>query len=227
MMAAYRTGDPHFAFAKQSHAVPDDATKESHEAQRERYKACYGMGSKALAGRISGDSNDSEVLAEELLADHKRLYKKYWAWSELNEDHAKIYGWLRTMFGWHINTGRGCDHNPRSMRNFPVQGGCADIMRVAAIMATQRGLPVCCPVHDAFLIHSPLGRLEDDIRALQAVMAEASRIALSGFELFTDVKRVPDPKSPYPDRYMDKRGKVMWETVMEILEAKYGRRKAG
>jgi DNA polymerase I len=224
MMAAYRTGDPHLGFAKQAGAVPPNATKESHETERDRYKACnfgilYGMGLTTLASRISGDSGDPEALAAKLLSDHKRLYKAYWAWSELNEDHAKLCGGLQTMLGWHIHTGHGAEPNYRSMRNFPLQGGCAEIMRIAAWLATERGVRICAPVHDAFLICSFIDRFEDDILLMQACMAEASRIALGGFELLTDVKRVV-----YSDRYMDKRGKVMWDTVMEVLETLYERK---
>ena len=43
-------------------------------------------------------------------------------------------------------------------------------------------------------------------------MAEASRIVLGGFELGTDVHVVR-----YPDRYMDARGVVMWERVMDLI----------
>jgi DNA polymerase I len=223
MMAAYRTGDPHLAFAKQAGAVPMDATKSSHEATRERYKACnfgilYGMGLQALARRISGDTNDPEGLAAQLLSDHKRIFKQYWEWNELTKDHANLYGWLRTMWGWHVRTSKGVEPNPRSMGNFLVQAGCAEIMRAAACLATERGVPVCAPVHDAFLICSQVERFEDDVKRMQDCMAVASRIALGGFELLSDVKRVF-----YPDRYMDKRGVTMWGTVTGILEEKYGR----
>ena len=44
-------------------------------------------------------------------------------------------------------------------------------------------------------------------------MAEASRAVLKGFELRTDVNVVP-----YPERYMDKRGRKMWETVLGLVE---------
>ena len=49
MMEAYQSGDPYLAFAKQAKAVPPDATKGSHRAQRDQFKACvlavqYGMG---------------------------------------------------------------------------------------------------------------------------------------------------------------------------------------
>ena len=43
-------------------------------------------------------------------------------------------------------------------------------------------------------------------------MQEASRLVLDGFELGSDVKEVR-----YPDRYMDKRGVVMWNKVMRLM----------
>jgi DNA polymerase I len=109
--------------------------------------------------------------------------------------------------------------NPRSMGNFPIQGGCADLMRIAACLATERGIPVCAPVHDAFLVCSPVERIGADVVAMKEAMAEASWIALGGFELGTDAKVFE-----YPKRYFDKRGVVMWETINNILDAKYGRK---
>ena len=44
------------------------------------------------------------------------------------------------------------------------------------------------------------------------MMQEASRIVLDGFALGSDVKEVR-----HPDRYMDKRGVVMWNKVMHLL----------
>ena len=48
---------------------------------------------------------------------------------------------------------------------------------------------------------------------MRAAMAEASSTVLDGFELGTDAELVR-----WPDRYMDPRGAVMWETVMALLE---------
>jgi len=64
-------------------------------------------------------------------------------------------------------------------------------------------------VHDALLIEAPLDELDEAITASQALMQEASRIVLDGFELGSDVKVVR-----YPERYMDKRGEVMWNKTM-------------
>lgn len=44
-------------------------------------------------------------------------------------------------------------------------------------------------------------------------MAEASRAVLAGFELRTEAKVVR-----WPDRYMDKRGRQMWDTVSQLVD---------
>jgi DNA polymerase I-like protein with 3'-5' exonuclease and polymerase domains len=54
MQDAYTSGDPYLMFAKQSRAVPADATRESHPRERELFKTCalavqYGMGPDSLA----------------------------------------------------------------------------------------------------------------------------------------------------------------------------------
>ena len=48
---------------------------------------------------------------------------------------------------------------------------------------------------------------------MRAAMAEASRIVLGGFELGTDVSI-----TRWPNRYMDSRGRVMWQRVLELLD---------
>ena len=48
-------------------------------------------------------------------------------------------------------------------------------------------------------------------------MVEAGRAVLDGCELRTDAEVVW-----WPDRYMDKRGRKMWDTIMEILDSLEG-----
>jgi hypothetical protein len=83
---------------------------------------------------------------------------------------------------------------------------------MACCLATERGIEVCAPIHDAVIICAPLERLEEDIGRMRAAMAEASRIVLGGFELRTDATRFC-----YPHRYMDRRGAVMWERVLALI----------
>jgi DNA polymerase I len=122
-----------------------------------------------------------------------------------------LHNTLCTVFAWHVHVDEAS--NPRSLRNFPMQANGAEMLRLAACLATERGIEVCAPVHDAFLICAPLERLEADVASMRAAMAEASRIVLDGLELGTDVS-----VTKWPDRYMDARGHVMWARVMELLD---------
>jgi len=161
MLEAYQSGDPYLAFAKQAGAVPSDATKATYGLIREQYKACvlavqYGMGEDSLATRIG----KSPVEARELLKMHRRTYPKFWQWSDTAVDHAKLFGRLYTAFGWPIHLGSTTNStksagNPRSLRNFPMQANGAEMLRLACCMATERGICVCAPVHDALLIEAP------------------------------------------------------------------------
>ncbi|MCZ7646230.1 MAG: DNA polymerase [Planctomycetota bacterium] len=211
MFAAYLSGDPYLAFAKQAGAIPEHATKESHGDIRERFKQCilavqYGMGAESLALRLSCNVAD----ARQLLELHRRTYPVYWRWSQAAVDHAMLRGHLHTVFGWLVHAGPGA--NPRSLANFAMQANGAEMMRLAACLATERGIRVCAPVHDAFLIEAPITQIDAEVARMQACMAEASRIVLGGLELRTDAKIVM-----HPDRYMDKRGVEMWGRVMGIL----------
>src|SRR5262249_2557235 len=106
----------------------------------------------------------------------------------------------------------GCDPNVRSLRNFPMQANGAEMLRLACIRMAQEGLCVCAPVHDAVLIESRVERLLGDVAKAQEIMRQASAAVLGGFELGSDAKIVR-----YPDRYSDKRGRVMWEAIMGLL----------
>jgi hypothetical protein len=211
MMAAYRSGDPYLAFAIQAGAVPATATKKTHEAEREQFKACvlavqYGMGEASLALRI----NQPVARARQLLELHRRTYRRFWKWSDSAVDEAVLGGRLWAGFGWQIHTRD--ELNDRSLRNFPMQANGAEMLRIASILLTEAGIRVCAPVHDALLIEAPLDELDAAITTTKALMQEASRIVLDGFELGSDVKEVR-----YPERYMDKRGVVMWNKVIHLL----------
>ena len=212
MMDAYRSGDPYLAFAKQAGALPSDATKKSHESEREQFKACvlavqYGMGEESLAARI----NQPVARARQLLELHRRTYRTFWKWSDCAVDEAVLGGRLWAGFGWQIHT---CDEvNDRSLRNFPMQANGAEMLRIACFLLTEEGIRVCAPVHDALLIEATLEEFDVAVATTQSLMKEASRIVLGGFELGSDVKEIR-----YPCRYMDKRGTVMWNKVMQLIK---------
>ena len=212
MIAAYESGNPYLAFAKQAKAIPDSATKETHPFEREKFKSCalavqYGMGPKSLAFRIS----ESEAAAQELLERHRQTYPIFWKWSDSAVDHAELLGYLQTTFAWRVQPGSRTK-NPRFLRNFPMQANSAEMLRLACCFATEQGIQVCAPIHDALLIEAPLVELDDAIRQTRTVMNRASGIVLDGFILRTDVQVVR-----YPERYMDPRGEKMWNLIWEIV----------
>ena len=106
------------------------------------------------------------------------------------------------------------EYNPRSIRNYLMQANGAEMLRLACIHLTEASIRVCAPVHDALLIEAPLDEVDAVVEQARALMARASLEVLGGFELSTDVEIVR-----YPDRYMDKRGVVMWNTVNELVDA--------
>ena len=212
MMKAYQSGDPYLAFAKQAGAIPEDATKQSHKNEREQFKACvlavqYGMGAESLAVKI----NQPVVLARELLKLHRKTYKIFWEWSEAVLNHAMLKGKIWTAFGWTIHVGEVV--NPRSLQNFPMQANGAEMLRLACCLAVEDGIRVCAPVHDAILIEAPLSELDDCIAGTQELMAQASEIVLDGFRLRSDVDIIR-----HPNRYIDERGKKMWNTIWDCLK---------
>jgi hypothetical protein len=220
MQAAYLSGDPYLMFGKQAGLIPSDGTKASHKSARELCKQCvlatqYGMEAESLAARIGQPT----IAARDLLRAHREAYSVFWRWSDAALDTAMSTNSLHTVFGWHVHVGE--NPNPRSLRNFPVQANGSEMMRIAACLATERGIEVCAPVHDAFLICAPLERLDEDIARMRQAMAEASRAVLDGFEIGTDVSI-----TRFPDRFMDDRGKVMWTRVLDLLPQQPRRLKA-
>ena len=115
------------------------------------------------------------------------------------------------MFGWRVHVGPQV--NPRSLANFPMQANGAEMLRLVCCLATERGIRVCGPVHDALLIEASVDAIDDAVANCQAAMREASELVLDGFPLRTDFNIVRSP-----DRYTDPRGERFWRLVWGLLE---------
>ena len=212
MLAGYESGDPYITFAKQAGAVPEDATKRSHPAIREQFKQCalgvlFGLGALGLADRIGV----LPIVARILLQLHREIYRVFWAWSDRVVATANTLLRLTTTFGWSAKIGQ--DPKPNFPLNYPMQANGAEMLRLACCLATEHGVEVVAPVHDAVMICAPPDRLDADIERTRVAMAEASRIVLDGFELRTDVHVFR-----HPDRYMDERGLLMWQKATMLLD---------
>lgn len=211
MIEAYESGDPYIAFGKQAGLIPPGGTKSSHPVERQLCKSCvlgvlFGMSEIGLSLRIK----QPKFVARDLLEQHRRVYPTFWKWIGEVSDHFALHGYVQTVFGWPLHALAG--FNPRSVQNFPMQANAAEMLRLAVISATEDGLEIAAPIHDALLLVAPLDALEEQVKRLVAHMEQASSDVLNGPTVRVDIETVR-----YPDRYIDEAGVNMWDRVMKMV----------
>jgi len=212
LLEAVQSGDPYMAFAKLAGLAPADATKQTHKDVRDLCKTCllgsnYGMGARSLAQR----TGTSVMVAEQTQRALARAFPVFWRWAEHVVERGELRRELHTVFGWPLQVGK--DTRPTTLRNFPCQGNGAEMLRLAACLATERGVQVDAPVHDALLVEADAGDLDQVVAATRAAMGEASRAVLDGMTIATEATTVA-----WPDRYADPRGQSMWGRVTALLD---------
>jgi DNA polymerase I len=228
LLRAYRSGDIYMAFAIDAGLAPPGATEETHPTIRDVCKSIilgigYGMGPDAMAVRCGLTRSD----AANLIRMHKFAYKKFWQWVEDTTAGGLFTGRMAISSGWR----RLITDNPniRSMQNWKIQATGAELMRQAAIAATDAGLSIGAPIHDAFLLVSKSDTVEQDVADLQAIMSKAGE-AVIGIPVPASAKLIwaagemppnkinsKTTKWDLEGRYIDKRGSEMWEKVRRLL----------
>lgn len=215
---AYESGDPYIAFAIQAGLAPPDATKETHKDIRNRCKSVvlgtnYGMSAYGVAQVAK-----IHVLeAKSLLQKHRETYKKFWSWADNNKNIGLLGLKLETCFGWPIQVESG-RVKANTFLNWPMQAHGAEMMRISCVLAVERGLKLCAPIHDALLIESPNDQIDADVIRLKECMSEASEGVLGA----SKICRVDAEVVKYPDRYMDEHGQEMWNKIMMLLAKRQG-----
>jgi DNA polymerase I-like protein with 3'-5' exonuclease and polymerase domains len=196
MREAYTSGDFYLTFAKMAGAVPPDATKKTHTATRDQFKAValgvlYGLTAYGLGRKLG----EPPCFGRRLLRLHRLTFPTFWEWSDAVENSGLAGLPLETAFGWTYRHVEGA--NSRTLRNFPMQANGAEMLRLACCLATERGITVCCPIHDALLIEADADAIDEVMNETQQAMREASEAVLPGFPLRTEAKVVR-----WPDRYV-------------------------
>ena len=213
LMLKFYENDPYLSFAKHVGAAPTWATKQTHGPLRDRYKTGllaiqYGVSAFTLAAKLGV----TLVAAQAMIDQHHELFSTYWRWAEDWLAWALDHGIMWTHMDWQCVVG-DVELKTRTIINWPVQSIGGDILRMACIWATKRGLKLCAPVHDAILLESTIARIARDVELLREIMARASSIVLGGPTLRTDFKIIR-----YPDRYSDPRGDQVWTYVTGLLD---------
>ena len=203
LLRALDTGDVYLALAKAAGLVPADATKDTHGPERHKAKQTflgvgYGMEAAGLARRL----DIAEVEAADLIRRYAATFTPFWNWLRCRRTTALRQGYLTTCFGWRLRV--GAPVKPNTWRNFESQATGAEILRLAACLATEAGLEVCGPAHDAFLIESALETIDADTERMVACMDEAAATVL-GSTIPIDINT-----TRYPDRFEEKDGAAMF-----------------
>ena len=214
MIAAYESGDPYSDWARKAGYMPADGDKYSHPLIRAVFKRAslgilYGMGAKTLSEYVG----ISELAARALLRSHRETFPRFWRWSAAVQDAGIAQGELTSVFGWKMQVLR----NARSgtLANFPMQSAGADMLRLACVMAVDRNIPICAPIHDAIAVEAASTEIVDVVRDMAHCMVEASRAVLGGPAIRIDPKILL-----FPDRYVDGRdgSTELWATVTRLLQ---------
>jgi hypothetical protein len=214
LLASYRGGDVYHTLALDAGLTKDpdpEHWKKHNKAQRQRMKALqlginYGMGVPSLAKGL----NQHPLIASNLIEGHRRKYPRYWRWREDQVWRAMLDRRIESVFGWplHITT----SPNKRTLYNFPMQSGGAEMLRLAAVRLCDAGLVPSMLVHDGILLEV---ETEQQVAQAMEIMRTAGRDVCDGLEVGVDI----DQRLVNGARYQDKRpvaGK-MWATVEKTL----------
>jgi hypothetical protein len=167
----------------------------------------YGMGVPSLARGL----NRHPLIASWIIERHKQTRPRYWQWREEIVQAAMLARRIESPFGWplHIST----SPNRRTLYNFPMQSGGAEMLRLATCRLCDAGIVPCMLVHDGILLEATN---MEQIEHAKEIMRAAGRDTCNGFEIGVDLDQLLKNGA----RFRDKRpvaGK-MWETMMRVLQ---------
>jgi DNA polymerase I len=211
----YLGGDIYYSLAKLCGLVNGldvKRWKATQPEQRQRMKPLqlginYGMGVPSLARGL----DRHPLIASGIIEQHKRTYPQFWAWRENEATNAMLARVIRSEFGWPLRI--TTSPNKRTLYNFPMQSGGADMLRLAAVWLCEAGLVPSMLVHDGILLEvESREQIDQAIEIMRKAGAETCR----GLEVGADVDQLLE----HGARYRDKRdlAKKMWATMMGVLQ---------
>jgi DNA polymerase-1 len=213
LLRAYSSGDVYIENAIAFGWAEPGATKDSAAAARSKSKIAtlglnYSMGARSLSVHMGDHLCEAKIVKEK----HRVVYRQFYDWTNAHTRRLLDDG-TAAVLDWEIHTHPR--HRPRitSLNNWPIQSTGASMMRMALVMAVERGVSVRAPVHDAFVFCAPINELEDQKRTLIECMEEASRVVLDGFTINAEVEKVVRSG----ENYFDDRGKDMAHVMIETL----------
>jgi hypothetical protein len=215
LMDDYASGDIYHALARMCGLTDDPDPihwKKQNRAQRDRMKPLqlginYGMGVPSLARGLERHP----LIASEIIERHKRRYPRFWQWRGDMVQSAMLTRKIESVFGWplYIST----SPNQRTLFNFPMQSGGADMLRLATVRLRAAGIIPVMLIHDGILFEETES---ETIEQAKEIMRSAGRDTCNGLEIGVDVDQWLEGGA----RYADKRpmAQQMWTTIMTALQ---------
>ena len=216
LLADYAAGDIYHALARMCGLTDDPDPvhwKQINRAQRDRMKPLqlginYGMGVPSLARGL----DRHPLIASEIIERHKRRYPVFWQWHADVVRAAMLNRRIESVFGWplHLST----SPNQRTLYNFPMQAGGAEMLRLATMRLCDAGIIPIMLIHDGILLEETD---PEKIEHAKEIMRGAGRDTCNGLEIGVDVDQLLENGA----RYRDKRpmAQQMWATMMDVLQA--------
>lgn len=177
MIKAYVSGDVYLHTGKLVGAIPKDGTKKTHGHLRDLFKSTtlgiqFGMSKIGLATKLTNDTGKetSEDDAQSLIDQFYEAYPNALEHDEYIMENYTGNEYLKLPDGWYMF---GENPNERSVKNCPVQGLGACIMRRAICIAQDKGLNVVITLHDALYIECDLASVKQNAVLLADCMDEA------------------------------------------------------
>ena len=182
LKADYLGGDIYHALARLCGLTNDPNPKhwkDNNPGMRERMKPLqlginYGMGVTSLARGL----NRHPLVASEIIERHKHRYPRYWQWREEVVQTAMLERRIESIYGWPLRI--SASPNKRTLYNFPMQSGGAEMLREAAVRLCDAGIVPIMLVHDAILLEESS---MEKIELAKEIMTKAGRDVLDGFKV--------------------------------------------
>jgi hypothetical protein len=216
LIADYRAGDIYHALARTIGLTNDPDPlhwKKINPGMRSRMKPVqlginYGMGVPSLARGL----NRHPLIASEIIERHKRRYPRFWQWRANMLQAAMLERKIESVFGWPLYL--STSPNQRTLYNFPMQSGGAEMLRLATTRLCDVGIVPIMLIHDGILLEVTS---RDQIEHAKEIMRGAGRDTCDGLEIGVDVDQLLENGA----RYHDKRpmAQQMWATIMDALGA--------
>ena len=212
--------DPYLRFAERANLIPKGADPADPAVIRARIvcKVCllaslYGQTPFGLACQLGC----SVTYATDLQRMLAQIYPVFWKWSLDIVAQAQFDLQIVSPFGWPLHVTSSTKRT--TLKNYKMQSGGADALRLSVIAAYEAGVKICAPLHDSLWAMFPINEYQDQLATLQRIMARAMQ-SVCGIPCRTKVETVVTWPNCLGDvRKPSDKGALLWTEIMGLIRS--------